>query len=460
MSKVLGKAKANPTKAFFVRMITRDITLEDSILDLIDNSVDAAWKSEGSRPTGLAENVDLSKYKISIMADENQFTISDNCGGMSFDDATDYAFSFGRRDDEPTDEYSIGVYGIGMKRAVFKLGEDISIKSTTLGETNNTMGFEVPIDVNAWLATHDGSWDFDLVECDPYPEKGVVISASQLTLATKSAFGNPTFFPQLHRAIARGYSLHLNQGLTVEVNGKKVEGWNISFKSGKDFKPVRFGYVDKFDGKSVAVEIIGGMADVPPDSLEPLEQEKRWDPYGWYVICNGRVVLAADKTEVSGWGDGWQKWHPQYAGFIGLIVFSAKDALDLPLTTTKRSVDQASGVFRRARPRLRNISQAWIDYTNRRKIMNRGGEESQNEVSKHEAVIKPVSVYKVKKQNTLVLPKFGQDVRKEKRANVAYSVPVTKAKALARGLGNANLSYREIGIRSFKYAFKDLVEEN
>ena len=33
------RADANPTKAFFVRMITRDITLEDCIFDLVDNSI-------------------------------------------------------------------------------------------------------------------------------------------------------------------------------------------------------------------------------------------------------------------------------------------------------------------------------------------------------------------------------------------------------------------------------------
>lgn len=37
-----GKAAANPTKAFFVRMITRDISLADCILDLIDNNHDEA----------------------------------------------------------------------------------------------------------------------------------------------------------------------------------------------------------------------------------------------------------------------------------------------------------------------------------------------------------------------------------------------------------------------------------
>ena len=33
---------AHPTKAFFVDMITRDIALEQAVLDLVDNSVDAA----------------------------------------------------------------------------------------------------------------------------------------------------------------------------------------------------------------------------------------------------------------------------------------------------------------------------------------------------------------------------------------------------------------------------------
>ena len=48
-----SKAHASPTKAFFVNMITRDITLADSILDLIDNSVDGAWRQAGSQPIGL-----------------------------------------------------------------------------------------------------------------------------------------------------------------------------------------------------------------------------------------------------------------------------------------------------------------------------------------------------------------------------------------------------------------------
>lgn len=59
-------ARSYPTKAFFVNMITRDITLEDSILDLIDNSIDGASKCEGNPPINLDDTVDLSKYRISL----------------------------------------------------------------------------------------------------------------------------------------------------------------------------------------------------------------------------------------------------------------------------------------------------------------------------------------------------------------------------------------------------------
>ena len=34
-----------PTKAFFVNMLTKDIELEDAVLDLLDNCVDGALRS-------------------------------------------------------------------------------------------------------------------------------------------------------------------------------------------------------------------------------------------------------------------------------------------------------------------------------------------------------------------------------------------------------------------------------
>jgi hypothetical protein len=386
------QASANPTKTFFVKMITRDILLEDCILDLIDNSVDGAWRSEGGRPMGLAQDTDLSKYSIALNLSPDSFQIIDNCGGMSLDDAANHAFSFGRRVTEEHDDYSIGVYGIGMKRAVFKLGSDIKIRSTFTDERER-LAFAVPINVTTWVSDDAPPWDFDIEPDEPLPADGVEVVVRSLNPDVVRSFGSAGFLQDLRRIIARDYTLHLNRGLKISLNGQDIIGSQIELRSSQEFSPMRLEYKDETDGLEVSVEIIGGMAALPPDSSEPDEQGDGDKRFGWYVACNGRIVLAADKTVLSGWGtDDWPMWHRQYSGFLGLILFAAADATALPLTTTKRSVDAASDVYRRARPRMREVTKQWIAYTKTRKQ------------ALEEAKQKEVSIYKVEKSEAVRLP--------------------------------------------------------
>ena len=64
------KADASPTKEFFVNMITRDISLQDCILDLLDNSVDGARRfADAGVPTetkyaGFQAEIDFAKDHI------------------------------------------------------------------------------------------------------------------------------------------------------------------------------------------------------------------------------------------------------------------------------------------------------------------------------------------------------------------------------------------------------------
>ena len=445
----MTKASANPTKQFFVRMITRDIGLDDCILDLIDNSVDGAWRSEGSRPVGLADQADLSRYKIEIIANENEFAISDNCGGMTLDDAANHAFSFGRKAIDEPDEYSIGVYGIGMKRAVFKIGENIRVRSTYKSRDGRE-SFAVPIKVPEWTNDDTPPWDFDLEPDQALPVNGVRIEINQLTAGTVSAFGSPAFIQNLRRTISRDYSLHLNRGLTIILNGEPIKGWVIELRQGGEFAPVRMEYDEKVGDDVVRVELIAGMAAPPPESGDPDEEDEGDKRYGWYVVCNGRIVLSADKTTVSGWGtDAWPQWHRQYSGFIGIILFTAANAAALPMTTTKRSVDQSSEIYRRARPHMRSASRTWIDYTNTRK-------QAPDQARIDEAAAKAIPIYQVPARLNIALPKYTPRPI-EKMANVNYSVSVARMKKMAKALGSINLPYREVGIRTFDYSFDELV---
>src|SRR6185503_8647439 len=102
------KANAQPTKEFFVNMITKDIQLDACILDLLDNCLDGASADLSNR--ARQEQRDYSNYTASITLNEEEFTITDNCGGISINEAINYAFRFGRRPDAPPEAaYSIGL---------------------------------------------------------------------------------------------------------------------------------------------------------------------------------------------------------------------------------------------------------------------------------------------------------------------------------------------------------------
>ena len=448
-----GKARANPTKSFFVNMITRDITFEDSILDLIDNSVDSAWRSEGSQQMELAGGPDLSAYSISVNASPDRFSIIDNCGGITLDDAADRAFSFGRRASEEHDEYSIGVYGIGMKRAVFKLGRNIHIKSTYRNTDGAVESFAVPIVVENWSADDNPPWDFDIVEVDGLYENGVEIIVKRLTQGAKMSFENPKFLKNLRRMIARDYTLHLNRGLEISVNDHAVVGAPTNLLQSAEYMPARVSYKDLRDDIEIIVEIIAGMAAPPPEQLDPDENNKGDKRFGWYVACNGRIVLAADKTSISGWGTtGWPQWHQQYAGFMGFVLFTASDAAALPLTTTKRSVEVSSEIFRRARSRMRVVSKQWIAYTHARK-------QAREEAKTKEQATEAVSIHDVKERPSVTLPDLVTRPAVP-CANVNYSVPLNRMKNLAKELGSINMPYRKVGLKTFDYAYEDLVGED
>ena len=47
----------------------------------------------------------------------------------------------------------------------------------------------------------------------------------------------------------------------------------------------------------------------------------------------------------------------------------------------------------------------------------------------------------------------------ERRANVNYSVPVSRMKRLAKEFGSIQFSYRDVGLKSFEYAYDELVED-
>lgn len=161
---------SSPSKEFFLNMVTKDVTVESSILDLIDNSIDAYKKEKDKIKQGIIE--------ISYSIADDYFSINDNCGGMSKEIAINKAFRFGNERDR--DAGTLGMYGIGMKRSIFKIGSDFVVESKT-----DTDSYKVYMNRDEWMnlkdeKTDDDIWKFHLDDVDLSFDNGVHIQIKRL----------------------------------------------------------------------------------------------------------------------------------------------------------------------------------------------------------------------------------------------------------------------------------------
>ena len=211
---------AEPTKGFFVDMITRDISLEQAVLDLVDNSVDGAklHRGDGDRP--------LEGFEVSISISGVRFRIVDNCGGFSRETARDYAFRFGRPPGREKLEYSLGRFGIGMKRALFKFGDHFIVESSTDADA-----WGIDIDVPIWQ--DDPGWTFPWAEVSAAAavsadKPGTDITVDRLKPEVAARFGTPQFATAIENVIKAKHRQFISEGLAISVNGRHLVATSLS----------------------------------------------------------------------------------------------------------------------------------------------------------------------------------------------------------------------------------------
>ena len=369
----IGTARASPTKDFFVRMLTRDIELADALLDLLDNCLDGILRtadihSDGNRP--------YDGYRAIVTLSEASFKIEDNCGGIPIEVAKKYAFAMGRppgaTDKTPA---TIGMYGIGMKRAIFKLGTDAVVESRYGDEA----GFYVTF-TSEW--TESDEWT-DLtvyaLENEELEETGTRIEVLQLGQEARAFFSDVRKVDEFRTAVARHYALILAKGFDVII------GTPAEIAAGRQpIEPEVFRLLDCRDdletaairpliytGKidDVRVEVYAGLYRplLSPEELEKEEQARgSKDDAGWTVACNDRVVVWKDKTRLTGWGEATvPNYHGQFIPVTGIALLYSDDPRQLPLTTTKRGIDGASNVYSMVKDLMREATKSLTAFTNR-----------------------------------------------------------------------------------------------
>lgn len=427
-------AIAQASKSFFIDMLTRDITLEDCILDLLDNSVDGAKKRSG--PVSAAGKYAGTTAKIDFT--DRFFQIKDNGSGISVIEAEKYAFRFGNEElGRNASLDAIGAYGIGMKRAMFKLGNQVHLSTSTGKES-----FKLDLDVAQWKKDKSPTWRFPLTDVrmnGTTVERGTSIRINELHTEIVERLTNPRFENMLRRVVQRDYGYILSQGFDVQVNGVKLKGEIPEFRQSDDLAPG----VSNEVVKRVAIRIKAGLAEAPPDDTSAEAGSPKADRWGWYVVCNDRVVVAGDKSALTGWGaDEVPSWHPQYNGFLGIVEFNGP-AAELPWLTTKRNVDPTHPAYVRALVKMKQMATQFTIYTNRRK-----GSAKAAKAKERAAPKVPVTHFSTNQDLKLPL------IEDSRQALIEYRKPEREVKALAQALGLVSASSSEVGMRAFEYAYQ------
>jgi hypothetical protein len=449
-----GYVDARPEKRFFVDMLTRDIELAPAIIDLVDNSIDGAKRV---RPDETDSRFAGLQVRLTLKPD--LFEIVDSCGGFDREHAKKYAFKFGRNREQPHTEGEVGQFGVGMKRAIFKLGRAFVVASTTTGDR-----WKVDVNVDEWLNdTPPDDWNFPLEDGgDAAPETaGTLVRCTNLLPASQSRLGQSAFVSRVLREIAMRHAIALQQGLSIEVNGKPLLPRPPALLTSDALEPISYSetLVDSQE-RAIVMQVSAGLSTADEDDEETDTDDPELftglDAAGWYVFCNGRALLFADRSRLTGWAEEVPRFHPQFRRFRGYVYLSG-DSSAMPWNTSKTDVDEDSEIWEQTRRHIVDALRQTV------KVMNRIKREVQQRPPEDRPLVsavkasRPAALEKLPERREFKLPDVPPKIVADSK-KISYSI---SSEAFARA-GAALQTDRasEIGQRTFAYWMRREVDSD
>ena len=446
------RINASPTKEFFIHMITRDVPLTRAILDLVDNCVDGARREKpGGDYEGLWVRIELSRER---------FRIVDNCGGIPVEVAREYAFRFGRPPDAEETRGSIGQFGVGMKRSFFKLGRVFMVESKT-----SRSRFLMNVDVERWMAengeekTNDWHFQFDEVEENintDADEIGTKIEIQNLFEAISESFDLETFRNRLIDEISAAHSLSMDRGIAITVNAIPVQYTPHKLLQSEALRPAFLEkvyerkHIDGKDAPPVHVKLYAGVG------------ERNIRDGGWYIFCNGRLVLGADHTSLTVWGSPHNipQYHADYAYFRGYAFFDSDHAALLPWTTTKTGIDVDSRIYQVVQQEMIELTKPVIEFLKRLEKERRSrdlGESDDEPLQQALNCAREQQAEKITELSRFVSPQTPPPPPRPRVTSIQYSKSVELVAKAKRLLGvTSNVA---VGERTFEYFMKNEGDE-
>lgn len=335
---------------FIENVITRDITTKACIFDLIDNSIDAAKEDMIEKGILIEDEFGMPEkyngYKIVIQFSEDKFQIWDNCSGIQESEFSKKMFIIGK---ESNHEYGLGKFGVGLKRALLKLGDNYFI---------NTSNGDYTIKLELSRADFDTTKPNELSAIKETVSKSseTVVRVDSLDNKVKKEFKNTAWIESLRLDISKLYASFIKKGLLIELIANtnkypKIEPFLPDLREDKHIQIQR--WHETVEGVDVSIEC-GLHKDFVIRAGFSGANKSITEDYGWYFICNDRVIQSC-VTE--GLEYGWTgKWHGEYYGFVGRVRFDCQDVESLPWDTTKTRIITDDLVFLEVRDRLESFA--------------------------------------------------------------------------------------------------------
>jgi Histidine kinase-, DNA gyrase B-, and HSP90-like ATPase len=363
-----------PEKRFFLSLIS-DYDLKTGLCELVDNAIDF-WTNAGA----------TSELVVDVVLDPGRqvLCVSDNAGGVRQDNVR-LLIAPGATGN-PADIDTIGIFGVGGKRAAVALGERVEIKTRYKKEKS------LQIDLTSEWLTEPGEWKLPVYEVPDLSPGCTIVDISKL----RQSFDEDEV-EVVREHLSETYNWFIRNGCTIRLNGTPVKP--VSFDS--------WAYPPGFEPQEATFEIFptsNGSLNVTISAGLILDRDPEQENYGVYVYCNHRLIVKELRTRDVGYLITSEAGvpHPDASLCRVIIQFQGSPEL-MPWNSSKNDINPSRPAFAQIRPLVITLVKHFTKLSRRLKSDWDGEVFQYPQGNKH--IIDPAEIETAKKITLPELPR-------------------------------------------------------
>ncbi len=330
---------------YLIKGLTSDVSTIECVYDLIDNSIDAARNeilgSSKCKKDDFGLPASYSGFEIRISFSESNFEISDNCGGISETELTTRSFRTGAKSKH---RFGIGHFGVGLNRSVFKLGSRVELRtddSKTLSQlefTETKVRNLKKVPIEAVITSTTG-------------KKFNVLRITELRAEVANELAKEKWRSDVSKLTQERYGRFVSKGLKILIGEVAVESFGPLIRNDGSF-PIQSAILVLSGG--VKFFYTAGMHSGYHLGEGGIAKNRKIAPeYGWYIVCNDRIIRVADRGPETGWTT---VWHNEYSGFVGWAHYVSEDPSKLPWDSKKTGINTHSAAHVETAETLKEVA--------------------------------------------------------------------------------------------------------